>query len=64
MRKFLVTLIETTKKEWQIEVQASNANEAKNLVRTGKVDYLDGMEQDEESDIEIQYADELEEDVT
>jgi hypothetical protein len=61
MPKFLVTLTETINKEWQIEVEAPTAKEAKFLVSSGKVDYLDGEEQDEESEIEIQYVDELEE---
>jgi len=61
MPKFLVTVTETINKEWQIEVEAPTAKEAKFLVSSGKVDYLDGEEQDEESEIEIQYVDELEE---
>jgi len=61
MPKFLVTVTETINKEWQIEVDAPTANDAKFLVRSGKVDYLDGVEQDEESEIEVQYVDELEE---
>lgn len=61
MPKFLVTLTETINKEWQIEVEAPTAKEAKFLVSSGKVDYLDGEEQDEESEIEIQYVDEIEE---
>lgn len=61
MPKFLVTVTETINKEWQIEVEAPTANEAKFMVRSGKVDYLDGVEQDEESEIEVQYVDELEE---
>ena len=63
MPKFLVTLTETINKEWQIEVEAPTAKEAKFLVSSGKVDYFDGEEQDwtEESEIEIQYVDELEE---
>ena len=61
MPKFLVTVTETINKEWQIEVEAPTAKEAKVLVSSGKVDYLDGEEQDEESEIEVQYVDQLEE---
>ena len=61
MPKFLVTVTETINKEWQIEVEAPTAKDAKFLVSSGKVDYLDGVEQDEESEIEVQYVDELEE---
>jgi len=61
MPKFLVTVAETINKEWQIEVEAPTAKDAKFLVSSGKVDYLDGVEQDEESEIEVQYVDELEE---
>lgn len=61
MPKFLVTVTETINKEWQIEVDAPTAKDAKFLVSSGKVDYLDGVEQDEESEIEVQYVDELEE---
>jgi hypothetical protein len=61
MPKFLVTVNETINKEWQIEVVANTEKEAMLKVRTGEVDYLDGVEQDEESEIEVQYADELDE---
>lgn len=61
MPKFLVTVSETINKEWQIEVDAPTAREAKFLVTSGKIDYLDGVEQDEDSEIEVQYVDELEE---
>ena len=61
MPKFLVTVNETINKEWQVEVVATTEKEAMLKVRTGQVDYLDGVEQDEESEIEVQYADELDE---
>ena len=61
MPKFLVTVHETINKEWQVEVVATTEKEAMLKVRTGQVDYLDCVEQDEESEIEVQYADELDE---
>lgn len=61
MPKYLVTVNETINKEWQVEVVANTEKEAMFKVRTGEVDYLDGVEQDEESEIEVQYADELDE---
>lgn len=61
MPKFLVTVSETINKEWQIEVEAPTAKEAKFMVSSGKVDYLDGEEQDEDSEIEVQYVDQIDE---